>query len=244
MRLADIAPFECCVLAKIGSDNWKNRVSTFAVPGTDNVVEARGSLKHFISENDKFCLITYGCFDQSISHSPPIVDIGFHPSEECSNDISKASVWIERNDGSEVNSQLSRELRQFRDEYFLRRSVTHLLGNLRVTTTHPECRRGSAEIPKDIMEFAGLQKFSAVTVYNASHGGAAETYVVPMDSGVVMTTGAMAQFAPVGSVANLCAYSISNKQKCPKIVHFSDNSPSSASSVMFEDFSIFPEFDN
>ena len=51
-----------------------------------------------------------------------------------------------------------------------------------------------------------------VTVYNATYGGFADTYAVPMKEWIVMTTGAMATFAPIGTTVNIISFALSRKK--------------------------------
>ena len=80
---------------------------------------------------------------------------------------------------------------------------------LKINNTHPDCLQGSAELPRSVMEKAGLYEYKSVSVYNSSKGGVADTYSVPMPEGVVMTTGAMASFAKKGHMVNVVGYVLS-----------------------------------
>ncbi len=62
------------------------------------------------------------------------------------------------------------------------------------------------------MKQANIDEYKSVTVYNATYGGCADTYAVPMKEGIVMTTGAMATFAPIGTTVNIISFALSRKK--------------------------------
>ena len=88
--------------------------------------------------------------------------------------------------------------------------LSSLILNLRINKTHPDCLHGSAELPQEILEAAKLKQYQAVTVFNSSRGGFADTYAVSTDPKVVMTTGAMSSFAALNEIVNVAAFCISN----------------------------------
>lgn len=226
LELADIEPFEEILVTRVGGDSWTNRVPSFALPGHDGVVEARGSLARFLAEADLICLITWSVLDASGREAVsagelPLLDVGFDPAD--ANDARRARLHLERGDARALAPALARDVRDRREKWAPRSFLSALVTGLRVTETHPDCLQGSAEIPGEVMEFAGLTRHQAVSVSNATRGGSAETYVVPMPSGVVMTTGAMAGFAPVGSVAHVAVYEGALHEPAPRIVRVEEN---------------------
>ena len=68
------------------------------------------------------------------------------------------------------------------------------------------------------MTEACVEKYQSVSIYNSSKGGIADTYAVPMPPKVVMTTGAMAQFAKKGEMVNVATYIIGTKSITPIII--------------------------
>ena len=220
---ADILPWEQIIVTKIDGGNWINRLTTFAIAGKeDGVVEARGSLASFLNEGDLTCLITRMTLpDDNLirfnQNEIPIFDLGFDPESNMDNLID-SRLDIEYGTKKEIDVKESEQLIEKRNSvsrFFLQSLILSLV----VNKTHPNCLQGSAELPDKIMREGLVNKYQCVSVYNASKGGIADTYAVPMPAGVVMTTGAMAGFAPIGDKVNIAAYSIySRPNTFPKIV--------------------------
>lgn len=72
-------------------------------------------------------------------------------------------------------------------------------------------------MPDYVASAASLHRYEAVSVFNQSNGGIADTYVVPLERDVVMTTGAMATFAPKSSFVCVASYTESIKRIEPTI---------------------------
>ena len=89
---------------------------------------------------------------------------------------------------------------------------------MEINKTHPNCLQGSAEIPSELMQKAGLEKYQSISVYNLVRGGVADTYVVPTPPKIIMTTGAMANFAKIGEKVNVASYVIGVEKITPKII--------------------------
>ncbi|WOB42425.1 hypothetical protein HNI00_04090 [Thermoleptolyngbya oregonensis NK1-22] len=229
MKLADILPFEQIVVTNSKGKNWDNRIYSFAIPGDTEHVEVCGSLCQFLEPGSLICIITRGFLDenavQAYSNGElPMVDIGFLPEANLSNHLEDAKVFLEYfNQKNEVD-QIPKNILEQRNYCSSRVILSSLICGLEVTATHPDCLQGSAELPEDIMFAAKLNRYRGVFVYNADKGGMAETYAVPMPPGIVMTTGAMAAFAPVGTKTNVAAYSLSKSQFLPTIVNVKNNS--------------------
>ena len=222
MKICDLMPYEKIVITKISGDNWKNRITTFVIPGKENLVIVRGSLTKFFVKGDTACIISYTNFSEQQANSFfqdnfPIIDVGFDPDPK-KNDITKPVILVEYY--SKKITPTLEELEQIikiRKEYnrFL---LSNIVVGLEINNTHPDCLHGSAELPQTLMSDANLKKYQHVIVYNATLGGQAETYSVPMPDDVVMTTGAMAKFAKIGDVVNVSSY-IETKSFClPNIV--------------------------
>ena len=67
-------------------------------------------------------------------------------------------------------------------------------------------------MPKSVMEKVDMTQYKSVSVYNSTKGGVADTYVVPMPEGIVMTTGAMASFAQIGEHVSVASYVMSKNE--------------------------------
>lgn len=219
---SDILPWEQVIVTKISGDNWINRIKTFAIEGENNgKVEIRGSLTHFLKKGDLTCLITRTLFNEREiklfkDDKIPIFDLGFDPTSNKDNMI-KSRLDIE------FSSNKNRDVKDFNSLPKIRKEIrrfflSSLILNLKVNKVHSDCLQGSAEMPRDIMEKAGVEKYQSILVYNSSKGGAADTYAVPMPPKVVMTTGAMAQFAKKGEVVNVATYAIGTKGVAPVII--------------------------
>jgi len=192
LAAADIEAFEQLVVTNMRGGNWDNRVPTFVQPAAAGVVEARGSLSRFLRPGDLICLITRGALDDDglalfVDGELPLVDLGFDPAADHGNDVARATLALEREGTKEVVADLSDELRQLRER--------HLVG---------------------VMQAAHLTRYQSVYVYNADRGGVAETYVVPTRD-QVMTTGAMAGFAPQGTTTSIAAFETARSGRKPTI---------------------------
>ena len=78
-----------------------------------------------------------------------------------------------------------------------------LITDLVVNQTDTNCLLGSAEFPGLLTDMVGMTRHAMVTVFNASASGCTDTYAMPMAPRVVMTTGAMASFAPLGTTVHV-----------------------------------------
>lgn len=222
LDLADIIPFERIIATRIGGDNWSNRVETFALPGDDDYsVVAIGSIAKFFSPGDLTCVITTSLLDASARlrikrQELPIIDVGFNPTSNKDNSE-------EPNANIELGSKVLRSIHSTTAFAAERRHVGRftldsLISGLRVNRTHPDCLQGSAEIPEVVLEAAGLTRHQCVHVANVDLGGVAITYAVPMAPGIVMTTGAMASFAPVGTVVAVMSFAFGDISAKPVLV--------------------------
>jgi aspartate 1-decarboxylase len=223
LHKCDILPWEQIIVTKINGDNWINRLKTFAIPGDNNgKVEARGSLSMFLRPGDLTCLISFTTlneeqYDKYKTDKIPLLDLGFDPENNKDNLI-KSRLDIEYCSSKLKDVNTTIEFTQQR-ESLKRFRLSSLVLGLTINKTHPDCLQGSAELPGEIMEKANLLRFQSVSVYNATLGGIADTYSVPMPKGVVMTTGAMAKFAKIGESVNIAAYALSTKAVEPTIVN-------------------------
>lgn len=222
LRKSDILPWEQVIITKIDGDNWVNRIKTFVIEGEDNgKVEARGSLSRFLNKGDLTCLITRTLLNEKEitlykKNKFPIFDLGFDPNKNTDNLIeSRLDLQYEKNKSINVTDfKASAEIRKDIKRFFL----SSLILNLKINKTHPDCLQGSAELPENIMSKASVTQYQSVSVYNSSKGGVADTYAVPMPPKVVMTTGAMAQFAKKGEIVNVATYIIGTRITIPTIV--------------------------
>lgn len=218
MKKVDIFNGEEIIITKIGAGSWKNRIKTVVIEGEENDnVEVRGSVSKFLDIGDLTCIITEMYLDDKQFNmykddKIPIFDLGFDPSTNKDNkeaclDIQYLNKKIK--DVKETDGIFEEAKRIRKDIYkvFLKSIVT----NLQVTKTHPDCLQGSAELPKTVMEKVNMTQYKSVSVYNASNGGVADTYAVPMPEGVVMTTGAMASFAKIGEKVNVASWIMSKE---------------------------------
>lgn len=224
---SDIFPWEQITVTKIIGDNWINRIKTFVIEGESNgKIEARGSLASFLNEGDLICLITRTLLNKKEvelynKNEIPIFDLGFDPA------INKDNLIDTRLD-IEYGGKKDRDVKEFallteRRKKIKRFFLSSLILNLKINKTHSDCLQGSAELPGNIMDKANVKKYQSVSVYNSSKGGVADTYAVPMPPKVVMTTGALANFAKIGEIVNVATYVISAKSITPNIV-FTDGS--------------------
>lgn len=187
----------------------------------DGRVEARGSLAKFLKKGDLTCLITRTLLNEKEialykQNRFPIFDLGFDPASNTDN-------LIESRLDIEYGNKKVRGVKDFKDLVKNRKEIrrfflSSLILNLKINKTHPDCLQGSAELPGIIMTKAGVEKYQSVSVYNSSKGGVADTYAVPMPPKVVMTTGAMAQFAKKGEMVNVATYAIGTKSIVPVII--------------------------
>ena len=228
MLLADIKPFEQIVATKIHGDNWKNRITTFVVPG--NRVETRGSLAHFLKPDDLFCIITNSfisgkALEYYRESKLPICDLGFDPHTNKNNNTLQASAKLEYVNRKEKIDKIPEEVIQLRNDLMNRQYLSNLILDLKVTEVVDDCLLGSAEIPPDLIEFAKLEKYQNVIVANSSKGSiSAETYVVPTSPGVVLMAGAMSRLASLDENAALMSYKISSGVIHPRIIKVQNNS--------------------
>lgn len=223
LEKADIMPWEQVIVTSIGGDSWRNRIKTFVIPTKEGgKICAIGSLKSFLNKNDVTCLITRTLLDgEGVNNYNNgcyyTFDLGFDPVT-LTNKSDKAGLDIEYFDHKErgvLDYKDYTEKRLGVRRFFLNSLVQGLV----VNSTHPDCLQGSAELPGEVMEKAGILKYQSVTVYNSTKGGAADTYAVPMPAGVVMTTGAMATFAKIGEGVNVATYCFSDSvKKSPTLV--------------------------
>jgi len=222
LKKSDILPWEQITVTKISGGNWNNRIKTFVLEGDDNgEIEARGSLASFLTVGDLTCLISRTILDQRFlnlykNNQLPIFDLGFDP-EKKENLAELGRLDIEHSE------EKQRDVKQF-DGFALERNelprimLSSLVLSLEVNKTHPDCLQGSAELPREIMNAANLNRYQSVSVYNRTKGGIADTYAVPMPAGVIMTTGAMATFAGIGEAVNIASYKISTDKISPEII--------------------------
>jgi len=215
LALSDILPFEQIIVTNIRGKNWDNRVVSFAIPGTEEgLIEARGSLAHLFREGDLICVISRSYLDNEVGMKSfkedklALVDVGFDPSSNLNNASKDGNICYEYCSKKNPTKNLNSDILALREKLLPRILLSHLLLDLEVTETHPDCLQGSAELPGVIMEAAGLTRYQGVHVFNASIGGASETYAVPMPPGVVMTTGAMANFAPIGTLTHVSSFNM------------------------------------
>lgn len=210
------------IVTKINGNNWINRIKTFVIEGkNDGRVEARGSLAKFLKNGDLICLITRTLFNEKEiarykQNKFSIFDLGFDSTKNVNN-------LIESRLDIEYGDKKIKDVKDFeglvKDRKEIRRFfLSSLILNLKINRTHPDCLQGSAELPGNIMTKARVGKYQSVSVYNSSKGGVADTYAVPMPPKVVMTTGAMAQFAKKGEVVNVATYVIGTKNVVPIII--------------------------
>jgi len=222
LRKSDILPWEQVIVTKINGNNWINRIKTFIIEGEDEGrVETRGSLSKFLKEGDLTCLITRTLLNEKEvalykQNKFPIFDLGFDPDKNKDN-------LIESRLDIEYGNKKIRGVKDFKtlakDRKEIKRLfISSLILGLKINKTHPDCLQGSAELPGNIMTKASVEKYQSVSVYNSSKGGVADTYAVPMPPKIVMTTGAMAQFAKKGEIVNVATYVIGIKDVIPVII--------------------------
>lgn len=229
MKLADIQPFEQLIVTKIIGNNWCNRVYSFAILGEDDsVVEARGSLSHFLNKDERVCIIVKGLIDPEglqlyFTNKLPIIDIGFNPLVDHKNEISNAKIFLEFFKEKQEVEEVSHAILLLRKR-FKRIILSSLITGLKVTETHTNCLQGSAEFPEIIMKEAGLVKYQGIFVHNITRGGtSAETYCVPTPPGVVRTTGAMAKLVKKDEKAAISSYEITTQIGKPVILIVRNN---------------------
>jgi len=226
LNICDIYDGQEIILTKVGAGNWKNRVRTFVISGTDeNKVEIRGSLTKFLNKGDLTCIIAEAYLserDMDIYNKgeTAIFDLGFDP--ETNNDNSICTLDLQYVNKKSQNINLDSE--EFNKQKEKRKQLLKVFAEsivigLKINKTHPDCLQGSAELPGSVMSAAKLQEFKSVSVYNSTNGGVADTYAVPMPEGVVMTTGAMASFATMGNEVNVVSYVLSDKPVKQNIIY-------------------------
>ena len=175
-------------------------------------------LTKFLNINDLTCLIAE-CYlnneELSNYHSGnfPIVDIGFDPISNYDNRNYNICLQFRNKSMNNVSisSMAFTESINYRKD-LLRCVANSIILNVVVNQTHKNCLQGSAEIPSSILKQANIDEYKSVTVYNATYGGFADTYAVPMKEWIVMTTGAMATFAPIGTTVNIISFALSRKK--------------------------------
>ncbi|MEU6669813.1 aspartate 1-decarboxylase [Streptomyces sp. NPDC046727] len=221
LRIAsDLVIGESIIVALIGGDNRQNRVRTFVVPSETDEVEARGSLGHFLSSGDLVCVISETRLDEAgqrlhRSGDLHIVDYGIVPGEGFKGGTLKHERLGRPDEVVDTPSEES----LLRDALMPRVMLNSLVTGLVVNDTNDNCLLGSAEIPGGLMDRVGMSRHTMVTVYNATGGGCTDTYAVPMPPGVVMTTGAMAGFAPLGTQVHVASFVVANGNHPASIVH-------------------------
>lgn len=226
MRAADIAPYEQIIVTKIGGTNWINRMYSFAVPGRDCVIEARGSVGYLLSEGDLCCVITGSYISQeenerhlASDYDVPIVDVRLYPENDKVNDLSNAKIVLEHHGKIERVSRLSTTVMSDRQR-LPRIMLSNLLSGLRIEEVERRgCIEMSAELPITYMRLAGFSPNQTIFVYNASRGGAsAESYVVPsLTKKTVGISGALCAVADVGDVISEAAFAITSEPRPPTI---------------------------
>lgn len=225
MDIVDIRNGQEVILTKVGAGNWKNRIRTFVIEGKDdNEVEIRGSLTKFLEKGDLTCIITEAYLnekklDEYNNQEFAIFDLGFDPMTNQDNSICTLDLQYanEKHRNIDINSKEFIEQKLKRKKLLKVFAQSIILG-LKINKTHPDCLQGSAELPASVMIGANLQEYKSVSVYNATQGGVADTYAVPMPEGIVMTTGAMASFATIDNEVNVVSYVLSEKKVKQSIV--------------------------
>ena len=222
LRKSDILPWEQVIVTKINGNNWINRIKTFVIEGKDDGrVETRGSLSQFLKKGDLICLISRTLLNEKKvalykQNKFPIFDLGFDPDKDENN-------LIESRLDAEYGNKKIKDIKDFKTLVRVRKEIkriflSSLILGLKINKTHLDCLQGSAELPGTIMTKASVEKYQSVSVYNSSKGGVADTYAIPMPPKVVMTTGAMAQFAKKGEIVNVATYIIGTKSVIPVII--------------------------
>lgn len=236
MKAADLVPFERIIVTNSRGDNWNNRIYSFVIPGNDLRVEARGSLAQLLDEDTLICVIANGYLNEEAieayhAHDFPIIDVGFSPQNTTPNDLQSLKMFLEYDKEITEVTKVNEDVISKRQLFFYRCLLTHLICGLKVNKTHPDCLHGSAEVPHDILTMAEITPRQSVFVYNVDKGGFAETYAVPVEEKTVMTTGAMANFAPQGTQTNLAIYCITSDIDTPKIINVKNNSSLSSKNI-------------
>ncbi|MET8524734.1 aspartate 1-decarboxylase [Micromonospora sp. NPDC005172] len=212
LRVAsDLVIGEAVIVARINGDNRQNRVRTFVSPTTSERVEVRGSLGHFLSQGDLVCVISETRLDAAAqrlhrSGDLHIVDYGIVPGQG----FEGGTLKHERLGRADEVAELTSEMSVLRESLMPRIMLNSLITDLVVNDTNENCLLGSAEIPGILMDQVGMTRHTMVTVFNASAGGCTDTYAVPMPPGVVMTTGAMAGFAPLGTRVHVASFAVAD----------------------------------
>jgi len=226
MELADIMPYERLIVTKIGGNNWKNRIYTFAIPGEKYSIEARGSLAHLLRVGDFACIISEVSIQNHqyqllcANNFPyPAIDIRFFPEiGHLNNNISEAKITLEFSDIKKQVKAIDPKLLETK-KILPRVMLSNLVTGLRVAEIERHCIEMDAELPVDIMLKAGLMRNQMIFVYNTSRGGiSAESYVVPntRNNNVAMS-GALSNFADLGDIVSEAAFVITNEIKLPII---------------------------
>jgi len=224
MKLGDIAPYERVIVTRLGGDNWKNRMYTWAIPG--NEVEARGSISHLLAEGDECCIISGTYLNQEqydsycLGKLPiPAIDIRFNPDRGIRyNDISLAKKLLEYNSDVQQFEYIEKDILEQRSK-LPRIMLSNLVTGLEVSEIERRCMEMNAELPVDIMKQAGMVRNQTIFVYNARRGGmSAPSYVVPnaRDKNIVIS-GALSGVAGVGDEISEAAFVITYGIRTPII---------------------------
>jgi aspartate 1-decarboxylase len=218
MTVADLAIGESVIVARIGSGNQQNRVRTFVVPSADGRVATRGSLGYFLSPGDLVCVISETRLDEAgrrmhQSGDLPVLDFGITPGGPFDSGR-LVQEYLGRPDEA---TDLTPGQHRLRETLMPRIMLQSLITDLVVNQTDENCLLGSAEIPGRLMDMVGMTRHAMVTVFNASTGGCTDTYAVPMAPRVVMTTGAMASFAPLGTTVHVATFCLTSRRQEPMI---------------------------
>lgn len=226
MKVGDIAPYERILVTKHGGNNWMNRIYSFAIPGAEGAVEARGSLSRLLQKGEYCCIIsgTYLDSDQYQAYCSdtlpiPTIDIRFQPNHGShSNDLSLAKMILEIADKSSCFAQIDIDAIEKRKQ-LPRIMLSNLASGLKVTKIERHCIEMSAELPVEIMKKAGMVKNQSIFVFNASRGGmSAESYVVPnTQDNEVIVSGALSRVADLGDIISEASFVITDKIQEPII---------------------------
>ena len=236
MKAADIQEYEQIIVTRIRKDSAVNRIRTIALSDEHcDAVVACGSIAHFFNPGDLTCIISESYLsDQDMSHycedTWPIIDIGFDPETNVNNRSwktelqyhSKKIMLGEKTPDDGIIKSRSTVVRQ---------RLSSIVYGLIINKTHPNCLQGSAEIPASVLSAADISQYSSVSVYNASVGGAADTYAVAMPEGIVMTTGAMESFATIGHCVNVATFVLAEYPVVPRFCHTDGTSVKNADAL-------------
>src|SRR3989338_7311788 len=184
LQKSDIRPYEQVIVARIKGNNLKNRIKTFVIPGQHPTsVEARGSLNFFLKKDDIICIISQTLLnkievEKYKKNLFPIFDLGYKPGKK-NNNVKTSNLDIEFNNKKIKNCNNAAFHNNAMRSRLKRFYLSSLILDLEINNTNPNCLRGSAELPKDVMKKGGIKKYQSVSVYNSSRGGVADTYTIP-----------------------------------------------------------------